>query len=152
MIPTFTSVVSSVYISCVGMYTGNNPGLPRFKLLITCSKTSDQKLEPGKANILTNSQWHRVYYETVRYIRKTSGKGNVLQILLCAVGFSQQKRAKYWHSLHGEFRTLECPSFTLVLALFKKRGNDTFLSPKRGRGTDRLVTVAVFRQSQQPEY
>lgn len=150
------------------MYTGNNPGLPRFQLLIACSmqkkKQAIKNWSQGKLTFLPtvsdiactmNMYWtalrltHELY---ATYARLIIGKGNVLQILLCAVGFSQQERAKYWHSLHGEFRTLECPSFTLVLALFKKRGNDTFLSTKRGRGTDRLVTVAVFRQSQQTEY
>ena len=46
----------------------------------------------------------RTVYAT--YVRLNIGKGNVLQILFCAVGFSQLKRTKD-AALHGEFRTLE---------------------------------------------
>ena len=93
--------------------------------------------------ILTNSQLHRMYYAHVldcikliynprtvyaTYVRLNIGKGNVLQILFCAVGFSQLKRTQHFTVSSELWNTL---SFTLLLAQFKKRG-DTFSPPKGG--------------------
>ena len=84
------------------------------------------------------------------YVRLIIGKVNVLQMLLCAVDFSQQKKGK---ALTVFTMSLELRNtfFFLLLALFKKRGNVLFSPPKGGGARTDLVTIAVFRQSQQLE-
>ena len=62
--------------------------------------------------------------------------GNVLQILFCAVDFSQQKRAKPGHSLLARRATSEYPAFTLIILILLCTNWNvetcTFLFTKRG--------------------
>ena len=75
------------------------------------------------------------------------------KILFCAVDFSQQKRAKYGHSLLVRRATPEYPSFTLInLILLAQIGTwrrVLFSLPKGAGHGHSLVTGAVFRPASQ---
>ena len=80
--------------------------------------------------------------------------GNVLQILFCAVDFSQQKRAKHGHNLLVREATPEYPSFTLINLILSLSQIGTwrrllFSLPKGAGHGHSLVTGAVFRHANQ---
>ena len=79
--------------------------------------------------------------------------GNVLQILFCAIDFSQQKRAKHGHSLLVRGATPEYPAFTLIILILLAQIGTwrrvLFSLPKGAGYGHSLVTGAVFRPANQ---